>query len=517
MSEYDDYKKSLTVREQPRLDKIRQVVQGVIEPRSDIESVLKSSLVDALTIEIVDNRLSSGFLGNDVFPVMLNNLISDHLKDDDLLSNAYAKVTNAAAPKAPTPAATVPKVTPTSAATTPKATTPPTPVATTPKATTPKATTPAPTSTGPVHITLNNVTVLQSIATLMGHDAGPIDGIHGEKTSAGVGSLIASNSVFTPKAGQQLNEDFIANQLQTNPELRAQLIAKAEDILKDPANASPNDIRAVQALVSIGSVKDIAIDGIIGPETRAAFDTFKAVEVAPVPNANPEAIVGAEENLPQPTDIEPKAAVAKIEPAPQPAPVAQTSVDPELVDDMTAAVADYYSERGRVPVRVRIDGVRYDVPEGYEVEEDRDGDFSIKWESGVDFRSDLSAQENVILITPNGQSIIMDRQDLYATLDDMDSKKYWREHFKDASGDDIKIAKTLTKGLQKMVRDGEGGALGNIFGSTAPGSNVMLFDQQEGEQIRIPATLLEKILQESNIPNSPAVSTADPEHQAPLS
>ena len=250
-----------------------------------------------------------------------------------------------------------------------------------------------------------------------------------------------------------------------------------------------------------GIAKDIGIDTLVNAMHTGNMDgispqileqankMLNAYQLAPIEPVKPQATYNS-------------STTTRTYGAPQtaPAPASATSqsikADSALVEAMKNEVSEYYSRRGRVPERVRIDDVRYRVPQGHTVNETRDGDFEISWKDGTAFRNDLREQDTVVLALPDGQTTIMGRRDLYDAVDKMDSKSYWRKEFEGASKGQIKKLDGMADDLKEMVQKGERGNLANIFATDSAGSSQSV-NHETGQSIVIPVELRDRILLES--------------------
>ena len=116
------------------------------------------------------------------------------------------------------------------------------------------------------------VAQLQQFLTSVGFDVGPVDGVYGPKTTAGV-------RLF--QEGQGLEPDGIVG-----PNTRS-AIARVTEVLPAAAvldangrilrpGARGDDVAQVQELLKIAGHDPGAVDGVLGPLTQAAIESFQA-------------------------------------------------------------------------------------------------------------------------------------------------------------------------------------------------------------------------------------------------
>ena len=123
----------------------------------------------------------------------------------------------------------------------------------------------------------NSTAILQSFATLMGYNVGPVDGIHGAQTSAALQEMVADHPAIAHENfnnGASLTMDqVLIKQLGTDEDFRNTLTQNMQNILD---GGSIDEIKAVQTLINTGLPPSmhIAVDGITGPQTAAAFEGF---------------------------------------------------------------------------------------------------------------------------------------------------------------------------------------------------------------------------------------------------
>jgi len=395
----------------------------------------------------------------------------------------------------------------------------------------------------------------QSILTLSGYYNMAIDGAYGPATEAAIIAYAKEYDIridsFLEPSGELKNLKGLVEQITESlydddvyDMMQNQISKSFED-----TNLQPNQNMAIatQRVLNMAAIsedgsaptKPLDVDGALGSRSRArykeAFGTDapattplpKVEKQAPIKTTAPAAHAMHTGNMdgisPQILEQANKMLnayqLAPIEPvkpqatynsstttrtygAPQtaPAPASATSqsikADSALVEAMKNEVSEYYSRRGRVPERVRIDDVRYRVPQGHTVNETRDGDFEISWKDGTAFRNDLREQDTVVLALPDGQTTIMGRRDLYDAVDKMDSKSYWRKEFEGASKGQIKKLDGMADDLKEMVQKGERGNLANIFATDSAGSSQSV-NHETGQSIVIPVELRDRILLES--------------------
>jgi|GEM_PF-5630767 len=367
---------------------------------------------------------------------------------------------------------------------------------------------------------------LQSLLLVLGYSGvGPIDDIEGDMTRDAASAFAVMVNNFTETdidipndASTEEIHAIMVDLMNNDSEFRDTLIERAQnEVSQGRIGADPNMVRAIQAMVGIGDREDIAIDGILGTQTLNALQQFASEAIAPAEEAA----------------YATPAAHQQGEPA-QPARSATQSgivVDPALIEAIRTEIEENVrthrvgrDDRIIVPSHVSVDGVRYEVPDDYDIEQERNGDFTVTWQ-GSDFREDVSVQiggrtpspaapqseivaNRAELPDPNlvqiefadGSILSVSRDDLLDTLDQMDYGRYLRIHFEDVRGDDREDLANLSDSLKEMIRNGEGGALSDEFnrGNHAAGTKAEI-NTGNGETYVIDQNLADAIRRGLNI------------------